>query len=206
MLKITYLWYSNFDEYFITKPIDISKANWKIFPDIFQNIICFSINLMLEIAVFIWVLNTANALKRSFKTEVLTTTTRMSMSWGWCHTGRGGDGYQGICRDVARGGGGWGGWSPPPEFGRSVNTIKIRGGRLCPSHYCQPPWIPNSIYISDLYVVLDKVIMKCDSLPVAQMSYECTYFDEINDEIWFSSGVLWAWFFKSHKFFCILIN
>ena len=29
--------------------------------------------------------------------------------------------------------------------------------------------------ISDLYVVLDKVIMKCDSLPVAQVSYECTY-------------------------------
>ena len=22
------------------------------------------------------------------------------------------------------------------------------GGRLCPSHYCQPPWIQNAIYTS----------------------------------------------------------
>ena len=24
----------------------------------------------------------------------------------------------------------------PPEFGRSVNPIPTRGGRLCPPHYC----------------------------------------------------------------------
>ena len=80
-------------------------------------------------------------------------------------------------------GGGLRGLEPSPGIWQISKPIKIRGGRLCPSHYCQPPWIPNSIYISDLCVVLDKVIMKCDSLPVAQMSYECTYFDEINDEM-----------------------
>ena len=36
-------------------------------------------------------------------------------------------------RGVARGGGAL------PEFGRSVNPIQTMGGRLCPSHYCQPP-------------------------------------------------------------------
>ena len=40
-------------------------------------------------------------------------------------------------RGVARGGGAGG--PEPPEFGRSVNLIKTKGGRLCPSHYCQPP-------------------------------------------------------------------
>ena len=39
----------------------------------------------------------------------------------------------------------------PPEFGRSVNPIQTRGGgRLYPSHYCQPPRIQKAIYISVL--------------------------------------------------------
>ena len=38
----------------------------------------------------------------------------------------------------------------PPEFGRSVNPIQTRGGRLCPSHYCQPPPDSKTIYISDI--------------------------------------------------------
>ena len=43
-------------------------------------------------------------------------------------------------RGVARGGAGGGQSPPPPKFGRSVNPIQTRaGGRLCPSHYCQPP-------------------------------------------------------------------
>ena len=37
-------------------------------------------------------------------------------------------------RGVARGG-----LAGPPEFDRSVNPIQTKGGRLCPSHYCQPP-------------------------------------------------------------------
>ena len=49
-------------------------------------------------------------------------------------------------RGVARGGAG--GAEAPPEFGRSVNAIQTRGGRLCPSHYCQPPRIQKAIYIS----------------------------------------------------------
>ena len=34
--------------------------------------------------------------------------------------------------------GGAGGALAPPEFGSSVNPIPIRGGRLCPPHYCTP--------------------------------------------------------------------
>ena len=44
-------------------------------------------------------------------------------------------------RGVARGG--------AEEFGRSVNPFQTRGGRLCPSHYCQPPRIQKAIYISE---------------------------------------------------------
>ena len=47
-------------------------------------------------------------------------------------------------RGVARGGAE--GARAPPEFGRSVNPIQTRGGRLCPSHYCQPPRIQKAIY------------------------------------------------------------
>ena len=36
-----------------------------------------------------------------------------------------------------------------PEFGRSVNPIQTKGGRLCPSHYCQPP-LQKASYTSDL--------------------------------------------------------
>ena len=50
-------------------------------------------------------------------------------------------------RGVARGGAE--GARPLPEFGRSVNPIQTRGGRLCPSHYCQPPRIQKAIYISE---------------------------------------------------------
>ena len=32
-----------------------------------------------------------------------------------------------------------GGACPPPDFGRFVNPISTRGGRLCPSHYYLPP-------------------------------------------------------------------
>ena len=32
-----------------------------------------------------------------------------------------------------------GGARAPPEFGKSVNPVQTMGGRLCPSHYCQPP-------------------------------------------------------------------
>ena len=39
-------------------------------------------------------------------------------------------------KGVAREGGGR---APPPEFGRAVNSIQTKGGRLCPSQYCQPP-------------------------------------------------------------------
>ena len=50
-------------------------------------------------------------------------------------------------RGVARGGAE--GARAPPEFGRSVNPIQTRGGRLCPPHYCQPPpRIQKAIYIS----------------------------------------------------------
>ena len=49
-------------------------------------------------------------------------------------------------RGVARGGAEG---ARAPEFGRSVNPIQIRGGRLCPSHYCQPPRIQKAIYISE---------------------------------------------------------
>ena len=28
---------------------------------------------------------------------------------------------------------------PPPSFGISVNTIRTKGGRLCPQYYCWPP-------------------------------------------------------------------
>jgi hypothetical protein len=32
---------------------------------------------------------------------------------------------------------GWAGWALAHlEFGRSVNPITTRGGRLCPTHYC----------------------------------------------------------------------
>ena len=40
-------------------------------------------------------------------------------------------------RGVARGGGAEGARAPS-EFGRTVTPIQTRGGRLCPSHYCQP--------------------------------------------------------------------
>ena len=53
-------------------------------------------------------------------------------------------------RGVARGGGAEGARAPP-EFGRSVNPILTRGGRLCPSHYCQRPRIKKAIYISVMY-------------------------------------------------------
>ena len=48
-----------------------------------------------------------------------------------------------YCRAVVSGGAG--GTLAPPEFGRSVNPIPTRGGRLCPPHYCQHPRIrkPN---------------------------------------------------------------
>ena len=36
-----------------------------------------------------------------------------------------------------------GGALAPPEFGSSVNPIPIRGGTLCPSHYCYHPRIPK---------------------------------------------------------------
>ena len=51
-------------------------------------------------------------------------------------------------RGVARGGPG--GQSPlSPKFSRSVNPIQTRaGGRLYPSHYCQPPRIQKAIYTS----------------------------------------------------------
>jgi len=52
-----------------------------------------------------------------------------------------------LTRGVARGGAE--GARAPPEFGRSVNPIQTRGGRLCPSHYFQPPRIQKAIYISD---------------------------------------------------------
>ena len=51
-----------------------------------------------------------------------------------------------IIRGVARGGAE--GARAPPGFGRSVNPIQTRGGRLCPSHYCQPPRIKKAIYTS----------------------------------------------------------
>merc|ERR1711997_1214489 len=54
-------------------------------------------------------------------------------------------------RGVARGGAE--GARAPPEFGRSVNPIQTRGGRLCPSHYCQPPRIQKAIYISELPIL-----------------------------------------------------
>ena len=56
-----------------------------------------------------------------------------------------------LSRGAARGGAE--GAGAPPEFGRSVNPIQIRGGRFCPSHYCQPPWIQKAIYTSAFYKV-----------------------------------------------------
>ena len=53
---------------------------------------------------------------------------------------------QKCIRGVARGGAE--GARAPPEFGRSVNPIQTRGGRLCPPHYCQPPRIQKAIYTS----------------------------------------------------------
>ena len=50
--------------------------------------------------------------------------------------------YRGVARGVAEGA------RAPPKFGRSVNPIQTRGGRLCPSHHCQPPRIQKAIYIS----------------------------------------------------------
>ena len=56
---------------------------------------------------------------------------------------------QTLGRGVARGGAE--GAEAPPEFGRSVNPIQTRGGRLCPSHYCQPsPRIQKAKYTSEL--------------------------------------------------------
>ena len=49
-------------------------------------------------------------------------------------------------RGVARGGGQGG-----PELPRKLEdqqTLFTPGGRLCPSHYCQPPWIQKAIYTS----------------------------------------------------------
>ena len=55
-------------------------------------------------------------------------------------------------RGVARGGA-----RAPPEFGRSVNPIQTRGGRLCPSHYFQPPRIQKAIYISAVQAIKKQI-------------------------------------------------
>ena len=34
--------------------------------------------------------------------------------------------------------GGAGGAMAPPDFGRSVDPISIKGGRLCHTHFCSP--------------------------------------------------------------------
>jgi hypothetical protein len=44
--------------------------------------------------------------------------------------------------------GGGGGGRAPPDLGRSVKPIQTRRGKLCPSHYCQPPQIQKAIYTS----------------------------------------------------------
>ena len=55
-----------------------------------------------------------------------------------------------LIRGVVKGGPeGGGGQSPPlKKIGRSVKPIQTRGGRLCPSHYCQPSRIQKAIYTS----------------------------------------------------------
>ena len=65
-------------------------------------------------------------------------------------------GYRGVARGGAEGA------RAPPEFGRSVNPIQTRGGRLCPSHYCQPPRIQKAIYISAMWFPED---LKDSSFP-----------------------------------------
>ena len=50
-------------------------------------------------------------------------------------------------RGVARGGGGRGGQSFPGNW-KISKPYSHQGGRLCPSHYCQPPWIQKAIYTS----------------------------------------------------------
>ena len=40
----------------------------------------------------------------------------------------------------------WAGWAIPHScFGRSVNPISTRGGRLCPPHYYLPTQLPTSL-------------------------------------------------------------
>ena len=59
-------------------------------------------------------------------------------------------------RGVARGGGAEGARAPS-EFGTTVTPIQTRGGRLCPSHYCQPFRIKKAIYISDGAILLLRI-------------------------------------------------
>ena len=50
-------------------------------------------------------------------------------------------------RGVARGGGA-GGHSPSKHLADQLTLFKP-GGRLCPSHYCQPPGIQKATYTSE---------------------------------------------------------
>ena len=69
-----------------------------------------------------------------------------------------------LFRGVARGGAG--GAKAPPEFSKSVNPIQTMGGRLCPSHYCQPPW---AIYTS-VSIVYNQRLM------ISTISFNLIYF------------------------------
>ena len=50
-----------------------------------------------------------------------------------------------LCRGVARG---WPGGPEPPGIWQISEPYSNQGGRLCPSHYCQPPRIQKAIYTS----------------------------------------------------------
>ena len=59
----------------------------------------------------------------------------------------------------------------PPKFRSfrsSVNPIQTRGGRLCPSHYCQPPWIQKAIYTSELLYVFCVALFNVNSINVVK--------------------------------------
>ena len=50
-------------------------------------------------------------------------------------------------RDVAKGGDGVA--RAPRNLADQLTLLNPGGGgRLCPSHYCQPPWMQNAIYTS----------------------------------------------------------
>ena len=61
------------------------------------------------------------------------------------HAGNGGSGGQG------------GRAPPPPDFGRLVNPISTRGGRLCPPHFYLPPQIFRPSAIPVMYICSAKI-------------------------------------------------